>query len=234
MTEPVSALGHEAVQIDIVSDVMCPWCYIGMKRLDKAVERSRVDVAVHWRPYQLDPTLPPEGKDRKQYLEHKFGGPERAQAIYDRVREAGRDDGIAFDFNAIRVSPNTLDAHRVLRWAANAGEGVQSKLAERLFRLYFEEGANIGNRDVLADAAAECGMERAIVADLLASGLDRDKVEAEIAVAQRMGVTGVPCFIIEGRYAIMGAQEPETLADALKQVAEMKAKGQMRTQMPQG
>lgn len=215
----------EAVSIDIVSDVMCPWCYIGKRRLDKAVELSGVDVAVHWRPYQLDPTLPPEGRDRRAYLEAKFGGPERAQAIYDRVREAGRDNGIAFDFNAIRVSPNTLDAHRVIRWAANAGDGVQSKLAERLFRLYFEEGANIGDREVLADAAAACGMERDIVADLLASGLDRDKVEAEIAVAQRMGVTGVPCFILEGRYAIMGAQEPAALADALKQVAGMKAAG---------
>ncbi len=223
MTEQTAPTG--ALQIDIVSDVMCPWCYIGKKRLDKAVAQSGVTVAEHWRPYQLDPTLPPEGKDRQQYLEEKFGGPERAQALYEQVTEAGKAEGIPFDFKAIKVSPNTLNAHRVIRWAANAGPGVQTALTEKLFRLYFEDGVNIGDTAVLVDAAAECGMDREIVADLLASDADIDKVQAEIAVAQRMGVSGVPCFIVESRFAIVGAQDPDTLARALTEIAERKAAG---------
>ena len=223
MSDPAGST--EALQIDIVSDVMCPWCYIGKKRLDKAVAQSGVAVAEHWRPFQLDPTLPPEGKDRRQYLEEKFGGSDRATAIYDQVREAGDAEGIAFDFKAIKVSPNTLNAHRVIRWAANGGPGVQTAVAQRLFRLYFEEGANVGDVEVLADAAAECGMDREIVADLLASDADIEKVQAEIAVAQRMGVSGVPCFIVESRFAIVGAQDPAVMARALQEIAAKKAAG---------
>lgn len=223
MNEPANST--DALQIDIVSDVMCPWCYIGKKRLDKAAALSGIAVAEHWRPYQLDPTLPAQGKDRKQYLEEKFGGSERATAAYDQVREAGKAEGIPFDFKAIKVSPNTLNAHRVIRWAANGGPGVQTALVEKLFRLYFEEGVNVGDTNVLVDAAAECGMDREIVADLLASDADIDKVQAEIAVAQRMGVSGVPCFIVESRFAIVGAQDPDTLAGALAEIAARKAAG---------
>lgn len=220
-----AADNSQTVQIDIVSDVMCPWCYIGKKRLDKAVAESGIAVSEHWRPFQLDATLPAEGKDRQQYLDEKFGGSERAAAVYDQVREAGEKEGIPFDFKAIKVSPNTLNAHRVIRWAANGGPGVQSALAQRLFALYFEEGVNIGDVEVLADAAAECGMDREIVADLLASDADIEKVQAEIAVAQRMGVSGVPCFIVESRYVIVGAQDPGVLARALSEIAAKKADG---------
>ena len=214
------------IEIDVVSDVMCPWCFIGKKNLEAATAGLEgIEVAINWRPFQLDPTLPPEGKDRKQYLEEKFGGPERATAAYDRVREAGEQEGIAFDFQAIKVSPNTLNAHRVVRWAANGGPGVQTALVQRLFRLYFEEGANVGDVEVLADAAAECGMDREIVADLLASDADIEKVQAEIAVAQRMGVSGVPCFIVESRFAIVGAQDPAVMARALQEIAAKKAAG---------
>ncbi len=217
------------IHIDIVSDVMCPWCYIGQKRLEKAVSDvdDAIDVDVSWRPFQLDPTLPPEGKDRKTYLAEKFGSSERARELYTQVRQAGDAEGIPFDFDAIAVSPNTLDAHRLLRWAGSAGDGKQDKLAHRLFELYFEEGANIGDHEVLLGAAADCGMDTAIVEGLLKSDADRDAVRDEVEIAGKMGVTGVPCFIVENRYAIIGAQDSATLANALRQIAAAKEKGEL-------
>lgn len=209
------------VQVDIVSDVMCPWCYIGKRRLEQALEKiSDIEVETQWRPYQLDATLPPEGRDRKEYLENKFGGPERAQQIYSTIEQAGAGEGLEFKFHDIAVSPNTIDAHRVIRWAASEGAQVQDQLVERLFKLFFMEGANIGKHSVLIDAAKEVGMDESVVTSLLATDKDRDAVEEEIALAQKMGVTGVPCFIIDNKYAVMGAQEPEHIAQAIKQAAE--------------
>lgn len=209
------------VRIDIVSDVMCPWCYIGKRRLEQALDTLENEhVEIRWRPYQLDPTLPPEGRDRKEYLEKKFGGPEQAKEIYQRIEAAGHEENLDFNFAGIEVSPNTIDAHRVIRWAINEGEAVQGKLVERLFELYFIEGANIGDHDVLADAAREAGMDGAVVAALLATDRDKDEVQEEIAVAQRMGVTGVPCFILNNKYAVVGAQDPAHLAEAIRQTAQ--------------
>ncbi len=214
----------QKVNVDVVSDVMCPWCYIGKRRLEQALANlDDVDVSIHWRPYQLDPTLPPEGRDRQEYLENKFGGPERAKEIYSRIESAGRDEDLDFDFSSIAVSPNTLDAHRVIRWSANEGEDVQEKLVEILFKLFFMEGANIGDHAVLIKAAEEAGMDVSIVATLLATDQDKNAVSKEIETAQRMGVTGVPCFIIDNKYAVMGAQEPQHIAEAIKQAAEMRA-----------
>ena len=213
-----------AIRIDIVSDVMCPWCYIGKKNLEAALpEVGDVEVEVHWRPYQLDPTLPPEGKDRAQYLSEKFGGEERARGIYKRVEDAGREAGIAFDFESIAVSPNTLDAHRLIRWAGGQGEAVQDKVVTRLFESYFTQGGRIGEHSVLQEIAREAGMNGELVAELLASPADSAEVRQEIAMAQQMGVTGVPCFILEGRHALMGAQPPQVLAQAIRQVAAAKA-----------
>ncbi len=175
---------NRSLSIDVISDVMCPWCFIGQKNLERALEQvSDIDVAIHWRPYQLDPTLPPEGKDRQTYLEEKFGSRERAQALYDRVREAGRDAGIDFKFDRIEKSPNTLDAHRVIRWAASAGEGVQDKLVRRLFELYFLEGANIGSHAVLIQAARDSGMDSAVVETLLPTEADLQEVSQEVGIA---------------------------------------------------
>jgi len=213
------------VLIDVVSDVMCPWCFIGKKRFEKALEAldGEVDVEVLWRPFQLDPTLPREGKDRDTYLSEKFGSIERARELYRNIEEAGAGEGIPFRFDAIAVSPNTLDAHRLIRWAQNAGEGIQVKVVERLFELFFLEGANIADHAVLIEVAREAGMDTAIVGSLLASDADRVAVQEEIATAQRMGVTGVPCFILDNKYAVMGAQDAETIADAIRQVAATKA-----------
>lgn len=202
------------VSIDIVSDVMCPWCLIGKRRLEKALElRPGVEVEMRWRPYQLDPTIPEGGMDRRDYLERKFGGPERAKAIYEQIREAGEQEGIDFRFDLIERSPNTLDAHRLIRWAATPG--VQNEVVDRLFRLYFTEGANVGDHEVLLGVARDTGMDVELVGNLLESDADVELVQREIALAQQMGVTGVPCYVFAGKFGVLGAQSPEILADAL-------------------
>jgi predicted DsbA family dithiol-disulfide isomerase len=217
-----------AIAIDIVSDVVCPWCYIGQKRLEQArAAAPDVAVEIRWRPYQLDPTIPAEGHDRKAYMLAKFGSEERLREIHARIEPLGAEEGITFDFAAIKVSPNTLDAHRVLRWAAAAGGDLQDRLAKRLFQLYFEEGANVGDHAVLIEAAREVGMDAAVVETLLPTDAERQAVATEVATASRMGITGVPCFLLEGKYAVMGAQDADTLADAIRQVSAAKARGEL-------
>lgn len=219
---------RQQIRIDVVSDVVCPWCFIGQKRLDKAIAAAPdVDVAVSWRPFQLDPTIPAEGVDRKAYMLGKFGSEEKLREIHARIEPLGEAEGIDFAFDAITVSPNTIDAHRLIRWAGAAGPEVQNRLVRALFSLYFEQGQNIGDHAVLSDAAADAGMDRAVVESMLAAGADRDAVADEAATASQMGITGVPCFLLEGKYAVMGAQDASTLADAIRQIAAAKAKGEL-------
>jgi predicted DsbA family dithiol-disulfide isomerase len=220
-----------ALSVDIVSDVMCPWCFIGQKNLEKAQAIApEIPLRIRWRPYQLDPTLPPGGKDRQKYLEDKFGGPDRAKVIYDRVGEAGIGSGIHFRFDLMNVSPNTLDAHRLIRWAGGIDADTQNKLVRRLFEMFFLEGANIGEHEKLLEAAAFVDMDAKLVADLLASDADREVVTAEIAKSRSMGVTGVPFFIIGNKYALSGAQPAQILADAIRQTdAELKEEAEYRT-----
>lgn len=216
------------VTVDVVSDVVCPWCFIGQKRLDKAIAAiDDVEVHIRWRPFQLDPTVPPQGKDRREYMLAKFGSDERIREIHARIEPLGEAEGIAFAFDAIKVAPNTLDAHRLIRWAGAAGEAVQNRLVRRLFQLNFEEGANIGDHAVLVEAAREAGMDASVVETLLPTDADVEAVRTEIATASRMGVTGVPCFLLEGKYAVMGAQDADTLADAIRQVAAAKTRGEL-------
>ena len=211
---------NQPLSVDIVSDVMCPWCYIGKRRLEQALASIDGDfeVDVHWRPYQLDATLPKTGKDRQQYLEDKFGGPDGARQAYQAVRERGSADNIPFAFDAIEVSANTLDAHRLIRWAGTLGTDTQGRVVNALFRMYFEDGRNIGDDAVLLEAATEAGMDPAIVEPLLKGDADRAEVSAEIDLAREMGVTGVPCFIIDNKYAVMGAQPAEALENALREI----------------
>ncbi len=216
------------ISVDVVSDVVCPWCFIGLKRLDKALETlTDIDVELRWRPFQLDPTSPAEGKDRKEYMLAKFGSEQRLREIHARIEPLGEAEGISFDFGAIKVAPNTLDAHRVIRWAGSAGNGVQNRLVRSLFQRYFEKGQNVGDGAVLVDAAREAGMDAAIVEAMLPTDADRDAVVSEVATASRMGITGVPCFLIEGKYAVMGAQDSATLAEAIREVAAAKARGEL-------
>lgn len=216
----------EKLRIDVVSDVVCPWCYLGQKRLDDAIAASGVAVSVAWRPYQLDPTIPSEGLDRKAYMQAKFGDMERLHQAHLRLKEMGTAVGIDYDFDAIAVSPNTLDAHRTIRWAGGQGQDVQNKLVRQLFRLYFELGKDVGDRSVLADAAQQVGMDRAVVETLLSGDADREAVLEEASTASRMGVTGVPCFLFEEKYAVMGAQETSVLVDAIRQIAAAKQRGE--------
>ena len=214
----------EAVTIDVVSDVVCPWCYVGKKRLEQAIAAvaGDVQVAVTYRPYQLNPDMPDEGLDHKEYLTAKFGSREAVDAAHDRLRELGREDGIAFDFNAVRKSPNTLDAHRLMRWAMIEGPDVQARVAANLFKAYFEDGRDVGDRKVLLDVAEASGMDRAVLCALFSAGADIDSVKEEIGMAREMGVTGVPCFILDNQYAVMGAQSAETLAGAIREIAALK------------
>lgn len=207
------------ITVDVVSDVVCPWCFIGQKKLDLAVALlPDIDVTVNWRPYQLDPTIPKEGVDRQAYMLGKFGSIEKIEQGHRRIGAIGAELGIAFDFDAIKMAANTLDAHRLIRWAGVSGAEMQGRLVRSLFSANFEQGRNIGDPEVLVELAAATGMDGAVVATLLSSQSDVDAVQEEIATAARMGVTGVPCFLIDGRYALMGAQDPETLAEAIQQV----------------
>lgn len=221
-------MSDNTITIDVVSDVVCPWCYIGQKRLEAAVASApEIDVDIRWRPYQLDPTIPAQGVDRQEYMLAKFGSIEKLRAIHDKIVPLGQAEGIDFRFDDIKVAVNTLDAHRVIRWAATAGNDVQHRVAKGLFAANFEDGENISDHDTLARIAGENGMEEPVVRALLAGEADKDAVEAEIDQARSMGVTGVPCFVIEGRYAVVGAQDADALADAIRQVAAAKARGEL-------
>ncbi|ADZ70658.1 DsbA family oxidoreductase [Polymorphum gilvum] len=208
--------------VDVISDVMCPWCFIGKRRLEAAI-RAVPDLAieVRWHPYQLDPSLPKEGKDRKTYLDEKFGGPQRAEAAYERVRQAGRDEGIPFAFEKISVSPNTLDSHRLILWSR--ADNLQNEVVERLFQVYFVEGGDLSKSETLVEVARDTGMESDLVEQLLETDSDLDKMQRQIAQAGEMGVTGVPCFIIDGRFAIIGAEPADTIAAALRHADETRA-----------
>ena len=204
------------ITVDIVSDAICPWCFIGKRRFEQAMAQAPqdVEVLVAWRPYQLNPDMPPEGMDRKTYLSTKFGGDARADEIYQRVREAGQTVGIDFNFTGIPRTPNTIDAHRLIGVAGRAGK--QDAVVEALFHAYFLEGRDIGDRDVLAAVATAAGLEEKTVRDYLDGREDVDRVENEDAMARRMGIQGVPCFILNRKYAISGAQEPAVFLEAIE------------------
>ena len=204
--------------IDIVSDAVCPWCWIGKRNLDAALAANPdLNVDIRWRPYQLDPTIPAGGLDRKEYMQRKFG--DRVPGISERITEAGREAGIDFVFDAIKISPNTIDAHRLIRWAASAG--VQTQVVEDLFRVFFHDGGDIGDHATLLAVGMRAGMDEATLTKLLASDADVDAVEQEIATAQGLGISGVPCFIFGGQFAVSGAQPPSALSAALKKAAAL-------------
>ena len=202
------------MKVDIVSDTICPWCYIGKRRFERALSsRPDIEVAVTWRPFQLNPNMPVEGLDRATYLVGKFGSEERVQEIFDSITDAGRGEDIPFAFDRISRAPNTVASHRLIRWAGEAGR--QNEAVEVLFRRYFEDGRDIGDVGVLAELAAEAGLDRDEALAYLNSDEGAEEVKAEASYVSRLGISGVPCFILDGKYAVSGAQEPEVFVQAL-------------------
>ena len=207
------------IEIDIVSDTICPWCYVGKRRIERALAGFEADaVRIRWHPFQLNPGLPPEGMDRDEYVASKFGGADAARAVYDRIREAGAEEGIAFAFERMPRTPNTFSSHRMVHFAAR--EGLQNEAVEALFRAVFVDGRDIGDFEALVDIGAECGIDPVALAEYLASIEDVDLLRAGEERSRRMGVTGVPFFIIGGRYAVTGAQDSAVLRGVIDTVAE--------------
>lgn len=198
------------MHLDIYSDTICPWCFVGKRRLERALAmRPNAALTIRWRAFQLNPGMPAEGMARDDYLEVKFGGPERASRIYEAVRMAGESEGIDFAFDRIRRTPNTFDSHRLLRHALDAGR--QTELLETMFQAYFLEGADIGSTPVLLACAERAGLDPAEAERFLIGDGEGEATLAEDRLARRQGINGVPCFIFNGRFALSGAQPPEAL-----------------------
>ncbi len=209
--------------IDMVSDVVCPWCFIGKRRLEKAIAlKPDIAVAVRFRPFFLNPWVPRAGMSREEYLTTKFGSPERYRAIAQRVAQAAAAEGLTYVLDGIKRQPNTLDCHRLILWAGEAGSAACMK--QRLMDLYFAEGGDVTDREVLVEAAAACGLDGERVRSRLAGDEDVERVEREANSAKDAGIDGVPCFIFGGLLAVQGAQPPEHLAQAIERAANEYAK----------
>ena len=206
------------VKLDIISDPVCPWCYIGKANLDRALSaHPDHPFVIEWHPCQLKPDRPVEGMDRRQYREAKFGGKEKAAAIYARIDEAAQAAGLDINWEKITRTPNTLDAHRLIHWAGI--EGRQTAVVSTLFRAYFIEGRDIGDIDVLSDVADSCGLDAAMTRQLLQGDADRDDIGARDRHSREMGVTGVPTFVIASQHAVPGAQPAELWGQVIEEIA---------------
>ena len=196
------------MQIKIISDTVCPWCFIGKRRFERALEmRPQENLRVVWQPFQLNPTMPPEGLERKSYLAAKFGGPERAERQNERLCQTGREEGIEFDFSAIKRTPNTINSHRLIHFAGLAGR--QEAVVEALFRGFFFDGLDLGDLDILTEIGAANGLDGNDVSRYLQSDTDRAHIQALDEKARQAGITGVPCYLFDGTFAVSGAQSPE-------------------------
>ena len=207
--------------VDVISDVICPWCYIGKRRLEKAIAAtgSNVAIKVRWLPYQLNPTMPKEGVSRKEYRTKKFGSWERSQELDAHVTEIGKEEGIEFAFDRIERTPNTLDAHRLIRLADQ--QDCQDKVVEALFRAYFVDALDISNQQTLIDVVVQAGLGAASVETLLASRQGMDAIREAEALSRRYQVDGVPYFIVNGQIALAGAQPASAFLDAFRSVGSV-------------
>ena len=206
------------VHVDMVSDVVCPWCYIGKRRLEGAIALNPdIAVDINWRPYFLNPWIPREGIDRDAYLETKFGSVERYGLIAERVAAAAAMEGLPYAPDRISRQPNTLDCHRLILWSRSATD--PGRMKQRLMELYFAEGGDLSDPKVLIQAAVDCGMDGDLVRRLLASDADIDRIEGEANAAKEAGIDGVPCFVFGGSVIVTGAQSPEYLASAIERTA---------------
>ena len=217
------------VMIEMVSDLVCPWCWLGLRRLQGAIAevQGEFDVDVHYRPFQLDPTVPPEGMPYKEYMTAKFGGlgdgekaesKDRFSQMRTLLEEYGEAEGIPFKFSGIEVRPNTLDAHRLVRWAQGQSKGWAAK--EVLFNAYFNEHKDIGDKDVLCDVAEKIGLDRALVADLLSGQADIQNVLQEEVAFRQLGIGGVPTYIANRKVAAQGAEDVHKLVRFLRTAAK--------------
>jgi len=235
--------------IDVYADIACPWCYVGRAHLKEALAqrsdrddsssreevvsglRPDLDVTLRWRPFQLQPDLPPEGRDFRAVLEQKFGGWDRAERMFERIRRMGAEDGLTFNFDAIEVAPNTTDAHRLILWAQSettssllpgakdeTGPETGDALATALFRAYFTDGRNVSDHDVLVDCAAETGLDADDARAMLDGDDYADDVRESQQRAQRRGITGVPCYVFDDRQALTGAQPVDAFLKAVDRV----------------
>ncbi|MCV6586548.1 MAG: DsbA family oxidoreductase [Marinibacterium sp.] len=198
----------ETIKLDILSDPICPWCYIGKTHLDKALAQvPDHPFVIEWHPFQLNPDMPPEGMDRRAYLEGKFGGKDGAVRAYAPVVEHAQAAGLSINFEQMARTPNTLDAHRLIHWAGI--EGAQTAAVDALFDAYFVQARDIGDHEVLADIADGIGLDASVIRKLLDSSADRDAIRDRDAHSRKMGITSVPTFIVAGKHAVPGAQPPE-------------------------
>lgn len=207
------------IRLDIFSDPVCPWCYLGKANLDRALEAAPSHpFRVEWHPFQLNPDMPREGVLKRDYLAERFGGEKQVETIHDRLRQIAAQNGVALDPDVPRRIPNTLDAHRLIHWAGL--EGRQTPVVAALFRAYWKEGRDIGNPGVLADIAGAEGMDRAVTLRLLESDADADDIRARDEDARRKGVSAVPTFLIAQQYVVSGAQPPDVWAKVIAELAE--------------
>lgn len=214
----------KSLKIDIYSDVVCPWCYLGQKRLQLALEglSDKIAAEIEWRPFQLDPNVPEEGYDTFDYLARKIGGRDQVSRSHAMLKSLGEEIGLPFELEKAKVFPNTFAAHRLLHLAGQEGAAVQDKVAQALFRANFVEGRNVADRDVLLAIAADAGLPGDRVSAYLDSDEDVAELKADMDRAHSLGITGVPFFVVDGKYAISGAQNVEVFANALNQIADMK------------
>ncbi len=198
------------LSVEVVHDLVCPWCYLGARRLLRTVRR-RPDLLVDlvWRPFLLNPDMPRMGMSRSDYVVRKFGGEDRARRLYSSIAEIGRAEGVQFRFDRVRRTPSSVDAHRLVRWAARFGRATD--VVEALFAAHFADGRDLGEASVLCAIATACGLDPVAARNLLAGDGELDGVQADNLRAHRLGINGVPCFVVSGRHAIAGAQEPEVI-----------------------
>lgn len=208
-------------RLDIVSDVVCPWCYIGKHRLARALDTldGALELDIHWQPYELNPTLPATGMERRAYCEAKFGSLAYAEQIYARIAASAADDGLPIAVERIARTPNTRRAHRLIELAGEAGAACQDAVVDALFQAYFADGRDVGDVEVLLSIASDAGLDAGTVRDALDDGPALARIEREERSARAMGIDGVPAFLFNGRLLFTGAQSPETIARALERAA---------------
>jgi predicted DsbA family dithiol-disulfide isomerase len=207
------------MRIDIIFDTICPWCYIGKKRLEASLAAAPMDdLEIHWNAFLLNPEMPPEGMDEREYTRAKFGGEARARRVYASIRRTGEASGIDFRLERIDWVPNTIDSHRVIRYAER--DGLAGAAVEAIFQSYFTEGRDIGMRSALLDIGAAIGLDRDGLSGYLASDEDRDDVREQNIRAHRLGISGVPAFIVDGQFSLSGAQDPQVIHRLLEVARE--------------